>query len=47
MTRRTRALLSLLLLSFAMTAVACADATAPAPNADTTCDQSNPNTCHH
>jgi hypothetical protein len=47
MTRRIRALLSLLLVSFAMTAAACADATAPAPNAETTCDTNNPNVCHH
>jgi hypothetical protein len=48
MARRIRFALSLLLVSFAMAAAACADAsTGPTPNADTTCDQSNPNTCHH
>jgi len=43
MSRRIRAALSLLLVSFALTAAACADATAP--SADTTCDQNNPATC--
>jgi len=47
MARRIRFALSLLLVSFAMAAAACADSTAPTPNADTTCDQNNPNTCHH
>ena len=45
MNRRIRALLSLLLVSFAMSAAACADATAPTPSAELTCDQSNPNVC--
>jgi hypothetical protein len=45
MARRIRALLSLLLVSFALSAAACADATAPAPSADVTCDTNNPNTC--
>jgi len=45
MTRRIRALLSLLLVSFALSVAACADATAPTPTADVTCDVSNPVTC--
>ena len=46
MSRRIRAALSLLLVSFALTAAACADAsTGPQMNADTVCDQNNPNTC--
>lgn len=46
MSRRIRFALSLLLVSFAMTAAACADAsTGPTMNADTVCDQNNPNTC--
>jgi hypothetical protein len=45
MNRRIRALLSLLLVSFAMSAAACADATAPTPSADVTCEQNNPNVC--
>jgi hypothetical protein len=45
MIRRIRALLSLLLVSFALSAAACADATAPTPSADVLCDQNNPVTC--
>lgn len=45
MARRIRFALSLLLVSFALTAAACADATAPAPSADVVCDTSNPNVC--
>ena len=46
MARRIRFALSLLLVSFAMAAAACADAsTGPQMNADTTCEQNNPNTC--
>jgi len=45
MSRRIRSALSLLLVSFAMTAAACADSTAPTPTADVTCDANNPNTC--
>ena len=46
MARRIRFALSLLLVSFAMVAAACADAsTGPTMNAETTCDQNNPNTC--
>ena len=45
MSRRIRFALSLLLVSFAMVASACADATGPTMNADTTCEQNNPNTC--
>jgi hypothetical protein len=45
MSRRIRSLVALFLVSFALTAAACADSTAP--RADTTCDTSNPNTCHH
>ena len=43
MTRRIRFLLSLVLVSFALTAAACADASGP--SAETTCDNSNPITC--
>ncbi len=46
MARRIRFALSLLLVSFAMVASACADATAPTPSADLTCDHNNPVTCH-
>lgn len=45
MSRRIRSLVALFLVSFALTAAACADATAP--HADTTCDVNNPVTCHH
>ena len=45
MARRIRFALSLLLVSFALTAGACADATAPTPSAELTCEQNNPNTC--
>ena len=45
MARRIRFAFSLLLVSFAMVASACADATGPSMNADTTCETSNPNTC--
>ena len=45
MARRIRFALSLLLVAFAMVASACADATGPTMNAETTCDQNNPNTC--
>jgi len=44
MTRRIRFALSLVLVSFALTASACASATGPSTE---TCDQSNPVTCHH
>jgi len=44
MTRRIRFALSLVLVSFALAAPACASATRPATE---TCDQSNPVTCHH
>ena len=42
MTRRIRSLLALFLVSFALSAAACADATAPSTE---TCDTSNPATC--
>ena len=45
MARRIRFALSLLLVSFALTAAACADATAPTPSADVVCDTSNPAVC--
>jgi len=45
MARRIRYALSLLLVSFALSAAACADATAPTPSADVVCDTSNPWTC--
>jgi hypothetical protein len=41
MSRRIRALFALLVVSFALSAAACADATAPHP----VCDTSNSNTC--
>lgn len=43
MSRRIRFALALVLVSFALTAAACADSTAPSPGV---CDQSNPVTCH-
>lgn len=43
MTRRIRYALALLLVSFALTAAACADASGP--KSGTTCDTENPNTC--
>lgn len=43
MTRRIRCALALLLMSFALTAAACADASGPTVEA--ACDLSNPNTC--
>ena len=39
MSRRIRLLLSLLVVSFALTAAACADASGPS---ETTCDHNNP-----
>ena len=44
MTRRIRFALALVLVSFALAASACANATGP--RADTTCDTNNPVTCH-
>lgn len=41
--RRARRALALLLVSFALTAAACADASGP--NHQVGCDTSNPNTC--
>jgi hypothetical protein len=46
MARRIRFALSLLLVSFALSAAACADATSPTPTADLTCDVNNPVICH-
>jgi hypothetical protein len=46
MSRRIRALAALLLVSFALSAAACADATAPTATADVTCDINNPYICH-
>jgi len=43
MTRRIRALLSLLVLTFAFSAAACADSTAPQPA--TQCDHNGPWSC--
>jgi ABC-type oligopeptide transport system substrate-binding subunit len=43
MSRRIRSLLSLVLVSFALTAAACADASGP--SSETTCDNNNPVTC--
>jgi len=42
MSRQIRSLLALFLVSFALTAAACADASGPN---DTTCDTNNPATC--
>ncbi len=42
MSRPIRSLLALVVVAFALTAAACADATSPRP---VTCDQSNSNTC--
>jgi hypothetical protein len=44
MTRSLRALVALLLVSFALSAAACADATAPQPRG--TCDYTSGNICH-
>jgi hypothetical protein len=44
MSRRIRYALSLLLVSFALTAAACADASGP--SSETTCDHNNPIGCH-
>lgn len=44
MSRRIRALLALLVVSFALSATACADATGPRPDT-TPCDHNNSNTC--
>ncbi|HJS42419.1 MAG TPA: hypothetical protein VJ755_03040 [Gemmatimonadales bacterium] len=43
MIRRTRRVLALLLVSFALTAAACADASGPSH--EVVCDTNNPNTC--
>jgi hypothetical protein len=43
MTRRIRFALALLLVSFALSAAACADASGP--SSETTCDINNPVTC--
>jgi len=43
MSRRIRFAVSLVLVSFALSTAACADATAP--RADTVCDHNNPATC--
>jgi hypothetical protein len=45
MSRRIHALAALLLVSFALSAAACADATAPTPSANVVCDINNPNIC--
>jgi len=42
MSRRIRFALALVLVSFALTASACADSSGPSG----VCDQNNPNTCH-
>lgn len=44
MSRRIRAIFALLALTFAFSAAACADATAPRPAMR--CDHSNPWTCN-
>jgi hypothetical protein len=45
MSHRIRALVALALVSFALTATACADTTGPRPGT-TPCDTQNSNTCH-
>jgi len=45
MSRRIRLLFALVLVSFALSAAACADSTGPRPDT-TPCDTSSPNTCH-
>lgn len=47
MSRRIRSLLSLVLVSFALTAAACADASSgpSGPSTEALCDHSNPVTC--
>jgi ABC-type glycerol-3-phosphate transport system substrate-binding protein len=42
MSRKIRSLLALFLVSFALTAAACGDASGPS---ETTCDHNNPVTC--
>ena len=42
MSRKIRSVLALLLVSFALTAAGCADASGPN---ETTCDNNNPSTC--
>lgn len=42
MSRKIRSVLALFLVSFALTAAACADASGPS---ETTCDNNNPVTC--
>jgi len=44
MSRRIRALLALVVVSFALTASACAEATGPRPDTKP-CDTNNSNTC--
>jgi hypothetical protein len=44
MARRIRIAIYMIAVSFALSATACADATAPV--AETVCDKSNPNVCH-
>jgi len=44
MSRRIRIVFSLLLVSFALSAAACADSTGPRPDT-TPCDNSSQNTC--
>ena len=43
MTRRIRCALAVLLVSLALTAAACADASGP--SRESACDTQNPNTC--
>jgi hypothetical protein len=46
MSRPIRGLVALLVVSFALAATACADATGPRPSPDTVCDYTNGNVCH-
>jgi hypothetical protein len=45
MSRRIRALVALVAVSFVLAATACADTTGPRPGT-TPCDTNNSNTCH-
>jgi len=45
MSRRIRLLFAVALVSFALSAAACADSTGPRPET-VPCDTSSPNTCH-
>ena len=46
MARRIRLAIYMIAVSFALSTVACADATAPVAEDTSLCDKSNPNVCH-